>query len=248
MHMKYYRKMNEFNPDAGGSAGSEVSTQGQADGATNTNQESGAQGGQESGTQDQDNTHKFSVDSLPQEAQDLIKNLRAENAEHRTKNNNLSTRMESIEKGFKTMFGDEGGEQALTPEEQLQQLQGGYEDLSYNNAIMGMAYENGIPMENYEYFNFLMDKEVNGLEEGQELSEESLLSVIQKAKGFNQPQSDTNSSVDSNGDQRNDPNGGQELTIEAFSKMSVVEKSELYRKKPAVYNSLMKEAKNKRLL
>lgn len=241
--------MNEFNPEAGGGGAQEPT--GQADGPVSSDGQNDAGSGtpqaQESGTQEQ--SHKeFSVDSLPQEAQDLIKSLREENASHRTKNNNLSTRLESIEKGFKTMFGGESEGQELTPEQQIEQLQGGYENLSYENAVMGLAYENGIPMENYEYFNFLMGKAVNGLEEGQELSEEDLLQVIQKSKGFNATMDDSNTSVDGNNG-NNDPNQQSgEITLSSFTNMSVVEKSELYRKNPAVYNSLMKQAREKRLL
>jgi hypothetical protein len=222
------------------STGEPVQTQGQ------NNDVSGTQSAQESGTQEQSN-NEFSVDSLPQEAQDLIKNLRSENAKYRTEKNNFQTRLESIENGFKQMFGGEEG-QELSPEEQIQQLQGSFESVSYENAVMGLAYENGIPMDNYEYFNFLMDKAVNSLEEGQELSEENLLEVIQKAKGFNATMDNTNTSVDG-ADGENDPEGQQGVvTLEQFSNMSVVEKSELYRKNPAVYNQLMSQAREKRLL
>jgi len=189
---------------------------------------------------------KFDFDSLPSSAQDYIKSLRTESAEHRTKNNNLSTRLENIEKGMKTMFG--GEDQELSPEEQISQISQTNETLSYENAIMGMAYENGIPMDNYEYFNFLMDKEVNGLEEGQELSEETLMGVIGKAKGFNQSMDNTNTSVDDQGNAVKDPNNSSGMTLDQFSSMSVVEKSELYIKSPAVYEQFMKQAINKRLL
>jgi hypothetical protein len=211
--------------------------------------QSGTASAQESGTQGQSNdSGDWKIEDLPQGAQDLIKSLRSESADHRTKNNNLTTRLENIENGFKTMFGGEDGQEQLTPEQQIEQLQGGYESLSYENAVMGLAYENGIPMDNYEYFNFLMDKAVNSLDEGQELSEEALLEVIQKSKGFNATMDNTNTSVDGNSG-NNNPEGQQgAITLEAFTGMSVVEKSELYRKNPAVYNQLMSQARDKRLL
>jgi hypothetical protein len=220
-------------------------TQGQADGPQNvtSNDVSGTQQVQESGTQEQN--REFSVDSLPQEAQDLIKSLRNENAKYRTEKNNFQTRLENIESGFKQMFG-EGDGQELTPEQQVEQLSAGYEQMSYQNAIMGLAYENGIPMDNYEYFNFLMDKAVNSLEEGQELSEEQLLEVIQRSKGFNQTMDNANSSVDGQAGQA--PEGNQGTTLEQFLKMNVVQKSELYRNKPEIYNSLFAQAKEKRLI
>jgi hypothetical protein len=240
--------MNEFNPEASGGAGAGNEPTGQADGAINTaNVDSGNQPSADSGNQAPENKPAFSIDSLPAEAQDIIKNLRAENAKYRTEKNNVTTRLENIENGFKQMFGGEGEGQELTPEQQIEQLQGSYEQMSFQNALLGLAYENSIPMDNYEYFNFLMDKEVNGLEEGQELSEESLLEVIQKAKGFNQSMDNANTSVDGQGNENPNQNSGS-ITLEQFTKMNISEKSELYRKSPAVYNQYMKQAKENRLL
>jgi hypothetical protein len=252
MKVRFQRKMNEFNPEAGGESGQSAGSMGNSstgEAGTNTDQATGSQGGGEAGSQDQNtgDDDKFNFDSLPKSAQDYIKNLRQESAEHRTKNNNLSTRLESIEKGFQKMFGGEGAEQDLTPEQQIEQLQSGYENLSYQNAVMGIAYENGIPQDNLEYFNFLMEKAVNGLEEGQELEEENLLNIIQKAKGFSQSIDNANTSVDERG-QGGDPNQSTGLTLEGFLGMNVVEKSELYRKQPEIYNKYMAQAKEKRLL
>lgn len=252
MKFRKHLLMQEAGQEGGGgAAGSSMGNSSTGEPGTTdqgqNNAESGTQAAQAPGEQGQSNS-EFKVENLPQEAQDLIKGLRQENADFRTKKNNLSTRLENIENGFKQMFGGEEGQEQLSPEQKIEQLQGGYESLSYENAVMGLAYENGIPMENYEYFNFLMDKQVNGLEEGQELSEDQLLEVIQKAKGFNATMDDSNTSVDgANGN--NDPQGQQgEITLDQFAKMGMVEKSELYRKSPAIYNQLIKQAREKRLL
>ncbi len=207
-------------------------------------------GNQASGTPDNNSANdKLDVSTLPQSAQDLIKSLRGESADHRTKNNNLNTRLEKMETGLKAMFGDDGNGQDLTPEQQISQLQSSVENSSYENAVQGMAYEAGIPHGNYEYFQFLMQKEVGGLEEGQELSEETLAEIVGKAKGFSDSNiDDSNSTVleKEKGNQNPDQKG--EISLEAFVKMSVTQKSELYTKSPEVYNSLFKQAKEKRLL
>lgn len=240
--MKHFKMEQAGEPAAGGSSTGEPVP------VTTAITEPAAPAGGEPAAPAPANTapEELDVSSLPQAAQDLIKTLRTENADRRTKNNNLTTRFENIESGLRQMFG--GDDQELTPEQTIEQMSGQNETLSYQNAVMGMAYENSIPMENYEYFSFLMEKEVNGLEEGQELSEDSLLSVIQKAKGFAATSVEaTNTSVDGDGTV-GDPGSSAGVTLESFASMSIVQKSELYRKSPEVYNGLMKQARQKKLL
>lgn len=229
------------NPNAKSMGNSTTGEPARVDPNTNTN----ASGTQGNNSEDD----KLDVSTLPQSAQDLIKSLRGESADHRTKNNNLNTRLEKMETGLKAMFGDDGDGQDLTPEQQISQLQSSVENSSYENAVQGMAYEAGIPHGNFEYFQFLMQKEVGGLEEGQELSEETLAEIVGKAKGFAGSNiNDSNSTVTENDKGKQNPDQNGEVSLDAFVKMSVTQKSELYTKSPEVYNSLFKQAKEKRLL
>lgn len=252
--MKFGRKhflREEAGTEAGGAGGSSTGEAGTAH--ENINQASGTQDGGESGTQNQDTSEgnqesgTFDLSKLDSSVQDYIKELRAENAKTRTERNNLSTRMENFENGFKQMFGDEGEGQELTPEQQIESLNTNFQDLSFSNAVMGIAYQNDVPHDKLEYFEFLMNKEVEGLEEGQELSEESLAGLIQKVKGSGF-QGEANSSVNEGNAAGKDPNASGATNLDAFVGMSLQERSELYRKDPNTYNALYKQAREKRLL
>jgi hypothetical protein len=249
---KHFLRQEAGDQGAGGGSGDAGKSMGNSStgepNTTNTYTDSGNQGGQDSGNQDQNSSDDFKVEDLPQAAQDLIKSLRTENADRRTKSNNLSTRLENIENGFKTMFGDDV-DNKLTPEQRLEQVSGENQSLSYNNAVTNMAYENGIPHENFEYFSFLMEKAVNNLDEGQELSEEDLKLVIQQSKALVKAEAgESNSSVDGKQKEGQDPNSATGVTLDSFVSMGMVQKSELYRKSPDIYNSMIKQAREKRLL
>ena len=192
---------------------------------------------------------KFDLSSLPKEAQDMIKSLRTENAKHRTEKNALSSRMEKLEKGFKTMFGE--GEAEEDAEKLLPKIQSEREALSVRNAMYELALEHGIGKDDFEFFEFKMSKKLNSLEEGEELTEDGLGEILASlpsrgsAKGTGkQP---ANSSAGAGG---KPPQGGSgdEVTLEQFTKMGMLEKSALYTSKPDTYNKLMAESKQKKLL
>ena len=248
--------MAEAGQSEGGAGAASANTQGQSDGATTTNTDNTAttentntnasgtqQNNPESGTQD--NNNDFKIESLPQAAQDIIKNLRTENGKYRTERNNSNTSLETIKSQINSIFGGESDKG--TPEEQLSAMQGQFESASYDNAVIGMAYESGIPKDNFEYFSFLVQKETNALSEGQELSDEALDSIVQKAKGFG-GNNNANSSVNGTTTTNNDPQTQTGMTLDSFTSMSLTEKSELYRKSPEIYNTFMKQAREKKLL
>ncbi len=176
--------------------------------------------------------------SLPEWAQKQFKDLRTENAKHRTNNNNLSTRMEKFENGFKSMFGEQDAD--ADPQVQLETMQGEYESVATQNAILSIALENGVVgAENVEYFQFLMDKSLNSLKEGEEMSQEQLGEILSKCSKGNNANANTSTNDGKKGGQGPDQKDG-DVTQEDFDKMGILEKSALYRSKPDLYNKLFK--------
>jgi hypothetical protein len=251
--MKFRKHFLRQEAGAEGGAGGTAEPTGQAE-QNNVNQAAGSQDGQGAGSHDQNTSNSdqdsgsFDFNSLDPSVQSYIKELRAENAKTRTERNNLNTRMENFEKGFKAMFGEEGEGQEFSPEEQIHALNSNYQDLAFSNAVMGIAYQNQVPHDKLEYFEFLMNREADMLEEGQEMTEEQLAGIIQKVKGEGFNASDANSSVSDNGAGNPEANNSGAVTLETFARMSMVERSELYRKNPNLYNSLYNQAREKRLL
>lgn len=190
----------------------------------------------------------FDVSTLPKEAQDMIKSLRAENAKHRTDKNALSARMEKIEKGLKGFLGEESDEDK-DPEVKLSKIQSEHEALSVRTAILELALEHGIGKEDLEFFEFKMSKKLSSLAEGEELSEDAFAEILGSIKGRagNGGKAPANSS--SGAGKKPDQGGsGDEVTLEQFSKMGMLEKSALYQTKPDLYNKLMADSKNSKLI
>jgi hypothetical protein len=184
-----------------------------------------------------------SLESLPEWAQKEIKALRSESAKHRTSNKTLAERLEQFEKGLKGMLGVED-EDDLPPEHKIQIFQEQVQQMEFQNAVLSLGIDYGLSGETMDYFSFLLQKELDSLEEGEELSDERLLEVVQKSKGNSQTPAD--SSVDKK--KTPSPDNSSSVNVEQFSKMNVLEKSKLYSTNPDLYQTLMAEARSKNLL
>lgn len=181
---------------------------------------------------------KFDISDLSEDAQKVIKDLRAENAKHRTKNNNLSTKMDKFESGLKKLFGDDDDES--TPEQKLDAMTGNYESMATRTAILELAVNNGVSgADNVEYFEFLMSKKFNSLEEGEEITEEDIEAIVAKCStGGGKANSSTN---DRKAGKKPDEKAG-EVTQEQFNKMNIIQKQKLYKENAELYTKLMKNA------
>lgn len=189
---------------------------------------------------DDDKGDDLKIDELPESAQKYIKSLRAENAKRRKDFNNMSTKMEKFEKGFKTMFGDEDDDE--DPEKKLDKLTGDYHSTVSENAVLRLALENGISgAENVEYFEFLMNKSLGSLDEGEELTEEMVAEVIEKCSSKIGGKGKANTST--KGDGKKKPQGNEdEVSQEEFDQMGMVARSALYQKNESLYNKLMQNS------
>lgn len=196
------------------------------------------------------------ISKFSPEAQKMIKDLRAENAKSRTSNNKLSARLDKFEEGFKAMFGDESDK--MTPEQKLEHANAVSDQTQYENTVLTMAIQNGVQGEQLDYFRFLVDSAVNELKEGEEMTDDQLAKIVAKAKGVGGSApagggdggSGNDSSVDGDTTGGNPPNpeGDGNVTLDAFVKMSITEKSALYRKNQPLYTQLMAQAKDKNLI
>lgn len=190
----------------------------------------------ESGTQD--------VKSLPEWAQSMITGLRTENGDKRTKANNLQTRLEKIEGGLKSMFGEKDDQ--MTPEDRVSHLSKANEEAEFNNSILMSAIQNGVGADDLEYFSFKMNKALDGLEEGQEFSEDQFAAIIQDVKGKSS-KGQTNTSVNGKGGEPN-PNTGTTIKVDQFAKMGLLDRTKMFRENRPLYDQLHADAKIKGLL
>lgn len=248
MFVRKHILMNQAGEGDGGSGGGnpppekKPSTGGEGDKGQGTG-DAGKKGegeGQGSGNVD--------VSAFPKEAQDLIKSLRAENAKHRTDKNNLASRMEKIEKGLKGFLGEES-EEDKDPEVKLSKIQSEHEALSVRTAILELALEHGIGKDDLEFFEFKMSKKLSSLDEGEELSEDAFSEILGSIKGRGNAGEKKPASSSAGAGKKPDQGGSNdEVTLEQFAKMGMLEKSELYRTKPDLYNKLMGESKTGKLI
>lgn len=218
-----------------------------------TNQEPGAQGQTQPNPPTSDEP-KIDETGWNEDTKKYIKSLRDENAKHRTKSKDLEAKLQGFEerfskfdKGLKTLLGQEEGEE-LSPEDQVQQLQSHVEQSEFERAVLESAIENGIPPQQMKYYRFLLGEALNGLDEDGELSEEIMSDIIAQVQGVSgTPRAAGNSSVD--GKPGQGPQGDNSgVTLDAFVKMGITDRSNLYNKHPETYSKLMAEARQKRLI
>jgi len=186
------------------------------------------------------------------DAKKLIKKLRGENANSRTKNKGLEERLGKIEKGLKSMFGEEDDDDDRSPEDKLADAQAQNESVAFQNAMLEFCLDNGITdKSDRKYLSYLVAEASEELDEGEELSEEKLAELVQEAKsrGKGSGSKKANSSADSgDGNDNPSPDGDSEVTLDQFAEMSVLDKNELYRNHPDTYKKLWAQAKEKGLV
>ncbi len=178
-----------------------------------------------------------------------IKKLREENASSRKKNKELDNSNKALTERQKAILKAAGlEEEADDPEEQVKQLSLNNSQLAFKNAILESAVHHGIAGDDVEYFEFLVAKAVDGLEEGAELSEEQLAEIATKVKkaGKGKASTSTKGGNGKEGGEPPPPGASGEVSLDAFVAMTITEKSQLYEKQPEVYKKLFEEARSKK--
>jgi len=213
-----------------------------------------APGGQASGTTENPSTPAVDEDKWDESTRNYIKSLRDESAKHRTKSKELQTQftklsgeVDALKGGLRKALGGKEDDQS-SPEEQVGQLTSQNEQMAFRLAVMDSALENGITSkEQLEYYEFLVQKKATELQDDEEITDEAMTEIIQKVKSFSKPGGTSTTSVGAKKPEPSD-SSSQAVSVEAFAKMSLAEKSALYSKDPAQYTQLMSAARQKKLI
>lgn len=179
------------------------------------------------------------VGALPDWAQKELKDLRGEAAKYRTQNKTLSERLGKLETGLKGIFGEDSDDEQ-DPSEKVKVLSQVTQNLEVKNAMLQIALENGVGVDDYEFFEFKMGKALEALEEGQEMTEDELTEIISGIKSKSGKGVASSSTKDG---QKPPPAKDGEVTQEEFNRYSITQKSKLYQTNPALYDKLVKNAK-----
>ncbi len=218
----------------------------------------GGEGGDGNGSKDDDqggeeDEGKVDLSKQPKAVQKLIQKLRTENAGLRTKNKDSSTKQAAIKK----LLVEAGlaEDDSVEPEEQVKTLTAQTTALGVRNAILEACVEHGVGKDHKKFFEFLVTQELEALGEDDELTDERIAELAEEAKGMKAAGSGARStSVTKKKDEKGKGNEGNpppegggdtEVTLDKFVRMNVLEKSDLYRKKPELYDRLKKEAQSK---
>lgn len=193
---------------------------------------------------------KLDVEKLPENVKAYIKSLRDENAKHRTKNKDLGSKNEKVMKALVEAGIIEPSDEEA-PEEKLKSVSSKAQALELRAAMLETAVEYNIPKDSLDYFEFLLQKALDGLEDGEELTEEQVAELAKKVKGNTQHTGTKSTSVSGNKSGAGAPPPGGDksaVTLDQFTRMNMGEKSSLYQKSPETYNQLVAEAKAKKVL
>lgn len=191
------------------------------------------------GGEDEGNDVDF--DKLPERTKKEILKLRKENKGLRTERNNSKTEAEKLKASLKKVLGDEAEED---PEKVAEARAAENDDLKVRNSMLELALEHGVAKDQRDYFEFLLSKEISGLKEGEELSDEAVQEIAEKAKAQGGGKGPANSST--KGDAQNGKNNSGkkgEVTEEQFAKMGITERTKLYRENRELYDRLMAASK-----
>ena len=178
-----------------------------------------------------------------------IESLRKESGKYRKKAKELDSKVSTVtnrlskfEKGLKSLFGGADDEN-VDPEEKIGQLSQALQAKELENSITELAYEHGIPKEDKEYFEFLMQKRLSSLGEDEELGEDDVAEIAKQAKA---KRGASSSSVGTGSKPNAEGAGAGTVDLKTFKKMSITERSALYGKNPKLYESLLAEARETR--
>ena len=190
-----------------------------------------------------------------------IGTLRSESASYRTKAKQLETEVGEV-KGTLKKIGESLGikEEKDPTKEDIDRLTEERNASDQRLAVRDAALEHGVSgKDGLEYFEYLVNKKVNSLKEGEELdlAGDDVKTLAQKATSLHGKGSGSTSvgsggsnANASNGSGNPDPDAGSsgEVTVDKFSQMTTTEKSDLYTKNPSLYNQLTSQAREKRTL
>lgn len=181
----------------------------------------------------------------PEKALREIKKLRAENARHRTKNKEIESQYTSMQSKFSKMkeaAGISDDQEEVDPAVLVQQKDERIAELEYQIAMNEVRAGLGISSEHQEYFDFLVAKRLQDLEEEEELGDEELQEIARKVLGNSAP------STTGIRQQTKKPLEKESVSVQKFAQMTMTEKNQLFLNDRATYDRLFEEAKKMGIL
>lgn len=232
----------------------------------------GGQGGDDDETESDDADMS---DWTPEKVKGYVKNLRKENAKYRKEARSSKTELVNLRKQTtgmqsavaKALGMEDGGD--LTPEQRAEALEGHLGAQQFKTAVLEAAYNHGVPADQRDYFEYLVQKAASNLDEGEELDDEMIEELARKAKGkakkggsstsitkgagrrgddSETDEEDEDGSDESDDEPRPSKGNSGKISLDQFVVMTTMQKSDLFAKNPSLYNRLMAEAKRKNLL
>lgn len=188
------------------------------------------------------NADDVDLEKLDEKTRNYIKKLRQESGGYRTKLKTSESNLSQV----KRLLGLEAEDQT-SPEQRIEALQQQTEAQQFQSAVLQNALEHGVGKDGLEYFTFLLAKARDGLNDGEEVTEEEIAAAALEAKAKSIKPKATSSVTPGNAGTP-PPTTGGEITVEAFAKMGVTEKSKIFTEQPELYERLWKQMKEKKLI
>ena len=167
--------------------------------------------------------------------QKLIKNLRKEAGDNRVKSKEASEKLKKVLEAAGIKEEDDE-----SPESKITKLSQQNEHLQVRAAYLDLAIEHGIGKDQFDYFEFLMNKGCEELKDDEELSEEAFTSILEKVKSAGGSKASNTTSTSGKGGNP-PPKKKDEVTIEQFRKMGMTERTKLYQSDRETYDKLIKQ-------
>lgn len=196
------------------------------------------------------------AEGLDEKTKGYIAKLRKENKERRQESQTqrqqlqqLTSQFEAVKGKLKGVFGEgEEGEEEWTPEQKIEMLSYAVEEREAELEFMRGALSLGIyDPADQKYLSFLLNQHMEDKEDGYEIDEDTLREIVAdvQSRSKSARAGSGNSSFNSTKPGNSRKEGSGEITLEAFKKMGMTEKSDLYVKNQPLYLSLMAQLKAK---
>lgn len=244
---------------SGGAGGGSGDGQGQGDDGKGTQDDSGSQAG-ESTPPKKEGQPGVDEAGWDDKTKKYIEGLRKENARYRTdakasktQLDGFTDRFNKLEGGLKKALGIEDKDN-VTLEDQVSGLTDVNQNLEFKLAIRDIADEAEISGKDaVSYFEYLVQQEVGKMKDDEEISKDRMSELVASVQAIHGNKSSGSTSVDGDGkgDGGHKPppgEGNTDITLEEFVQMGTTKKGELFGKNPALYNSLNKQAREKKLI
>jgi hypothetical protein len=198
--------------------------------------------GKQAGAPDEPTTEKPQDPGEPsanwdEETKRYIGTLRGENAKWRKQVKTTKSELEEVKGKLNKLNETLTGKPSEDPKASLNNLQADNDVLIARNTILELAIEHNVPKTQLDYFEYLVHKGAEDLDEDDELD---VSPIVEKVKTLGNTGKPANTGVPTGKTPPAARTG--DVTVADFKKMGILAKSELQRTKPDLYEKLKQEA------